>query len=50
MIAEAESSNAGRTKHIDVRFKKVVESVRDGTVRVRYVPTEWNHTVNRHYD
>ena len=35
VIAEAESSSAGRAKHIDVRFKKVVESVRDGTVRVR---------------
>jgi len=43
VIAEAESSSAGRAKHIDVRFKKVVESVRDGTVRVRYVPTDWNY-------
>ena len=46
VIAEAESSSAGQAKHIDVRFKKVVESVRDGTVRVRYVtyvPTDWNY-------
>ena len=41
--AEGESSSAGRAKHIDVRFKKVAESVRDGTVRVRYVPTDWNY-------
>ena len=43
VIAEAESSGAGRAKHIDVRFKKVVESVRDGTVHVRHVPTDWNY-------
>ena len=43
VIAEAESSSAGRAKHIDVRFKKVVESVHDGTVRVHYVPTDWNY-------
>ena len=43
LIAEGESSSAGRAKHIDVRFKKVAESVRDGTVRVRYVPTDWNY-------
>ena len=39
MIAEAESSSAGRAKRIDVRFKKVVEIIGDGTVRGRYVIT-----------
>ena len=41
--AGAESSSAGRAKHIDVRLKEVVENVRDGTVRVRYAPTHGNY-------
>ena len=34
MIAENDSSSAGRCKHIDVRFRFVAEAVRDGAVRV----------------
>jgi hypothetical protein len=41
IIAEGEVSSAGRSKHIDVRFKAVAQSVTDGTVCVRYVPSKW---------
>ena len=43
MIAENDSSSAGRCKHIDVRFRFVAEAVRDGVVRVRYCPWVYNY-------
>jgi hypothetical protein len=42
IIAEGDASSAGRSKHIDVRFKAVAQSVKDGTFCVRYVPSKWN--------
>ena len=42
IVAEGDVSSAGRSKHIDVRFKAVAQSVKDGTVCVRYVPSKWN--------
>ena len=36
---EGYASSAGRSKHIDVRFKAVAQSVKDGTF---YVPSKWN--------
>ena len=35
-------SSAGRSKHIDVRFKFVAQAVVEGAVRVRYTPTDLN--------
>jgi hypothetical protein len=43
IVAEGETSSAGRSKHIDVRFKHVAQSIREGIVRVRYVSTKWNY-------
>jgi hypothetical protein len=43
IIAEGETSSAGRSKHIDVRFKHVAQSIREGVARVRYVSTKWNY-------
>jgi len=43
LVAENESSSAGRCKHIDVRFRFVAEAVRDGVVRVRYCPSAYNY-------
>jgi hypothetical protein len=40
--AENECSSAGRSKHIDVRYKFVVQAVTEGSVRVRYTPTDMN--------
>jgi hypothetical protein len=34
IVAEGETSSAGRSKHIDVRFKHVSQSIREGIVRV----------------
>ena len=42
LIAENECSSAGRSKHIDVRFKFVAQAVSDGAIRVRYTPTDMN--------
>ena len=42
LIAENECSSAGRSKHIDVRFKFVAQAVAEGAVRVRYTPTDLN--------
>jgi hypothetical protein len=43
IVVKGEVSSAGRSKHIDqVRFKAIAQSVRDGTVCVRYVPSKWN--------
>ena len=42
-LAENEVSSAGRSKHIDLRFRFVAEAVKDGIVRVRYTPTDTNH-------
>ena len=42
MIAEQETSSAGRCKHIDVKLRFVAEAVKDEIVRVRYTPTEQN--------
>ena len=43
IIASGESSSSGRAKHVDVRFKHVAESIQEGVVRVRYIPTKWNY-------
>ena len=43
VIAEMERLSAGRAKYIDMGFKRGVKSVRDGTVRVCYVPTHQNY-------
>ena len=43
IVAEVEMSSAGRSKHIDVRFKHVAQSIREGVARVRYVSTKWNY-------
>jgi hypothetical protein len=42
LIAENECRSAGRSKHIDVRYKFVVEAVTEGSVRERYTPTDMN--------
>jgi hypothetical protein len=42
LIAENECSSAGRSKHIDVRYKFVAQAVTEGSVRVRYTPTDMN--------
>jgi hypothetical protein len=39
LIAENECSSAGRSKHIDVRYKFVAQTITEGSVRVRYTPT-----------
>ena len=43
IVAEGETSSAGRAKHIDVRFKHVAQSIREGVARVRYISTKWNY-------
>ena len=42
LVAEQETSSAGRCKHIDVKYRFVAEAVKDGVVRVRYTPTDTN--------
>jgi hypothetical protein len=42
LIAENECSSAGRSKHIDVRYKFVAQAVTEGSVRVRYTHTDMN--------
>ena len=42
LIAENECSSAGRSKHIDVKFKFVAQAIADGVVRVRYISTNLN--------
>lgn len=42
LIAENECSSAGRSKHIDVRYKFVAQAITEGSVRVRYTPTDMN--------
>jgi len=42
LIAEKECSSVGRSKHIDVRYKFVAQAVTEGSVRVRYTPTDMN--------
>ena len=42
MIAENETSSAGRCKHMELRFRFVFEAIQDGIVRVRYVATDLN--------
>ena len=41
-ISENECSSAGRSKHIDVRYRFVAQAVTEGLVRVRYNPTDMN--------
>ena len=40
LIAENECSSAGRSKHIDERYKFVAQVVTEGSVKVRYTPTD----------
>jgi hypothetical protein len=42
-LAENKVSSAGRSKHINLRFRFVAEAVKDGIVRVCYAPTDTNH-------
>ncbi len=42
LIAENECSSAGRSKHIDIRYKFVAQTITDNIVRVRYTQTETN--------
>ena len=42
LIAENECSSAGRSQHIDVLYKFVAQAVTEGSVRVRYTPTDMN--------
>jgi len=42
LITENECSSAGKSKHLDVRFKFVAQAVVEGAVRVRYTPTDLN--------
>jgi hypothetical protein len=42
LVAEQETSSAGRCKHIDTRFRFVSEAIRQRVVRVRYTPTDMN--------
>ena len=44
LIAEAECSSAGRTKHVDIRFRFIAERIKRGEVRVRYRPTDLNYS------
>ena len=32
-----------RSKHIDVKLQHIAESVKEGIVSVRYIPTAWNY-------
>ena len=43
IIAEGESSGAGRSKHIDIKFKYVTENIQNGSVNLRYITTSWNY-------
>jgi len=43
MIAENESSSAGRCQHIDVRFRFVAEAIRNEQVRMRYCATSFTY-------
>ena len=42
LLAEQESSSAGRCKHIDIKFRFVAEALKDRIVRVRYTPSDMN--------
>jgi hypothetical protein len=43
IVAEGETSSAGRSKHTDVSFKHVAQSIREGVARVGYVSTKWKY-------
>ena len=43
ILAEGETSGGGRSKHIDVKLRHIAESVKEGIVSVRYIPTAWNY-------
>ena len=42
LLAEQETSSAGRCKHIDIKFRFVAEALKDQIVRVRYTPSDMN--------
>ena len=42
LLAEQETSSAGRCKHIDIKFRFVAEALKDRIVRVRYTPSDMN--------
>ena len=42
MTVENECSEAGRMKHVDVKFRFVQESIKMGEIRIRYISTELN--------
>jgi hypothetical protein len=42
LIAENECSSAGRSKHIDIRYKFVAQTISENIVRVCYTPKETN--------
>jgi hypothetical protein len=41
-MAENECSSVGRSKHIDIRYKFVTQTITENMVRVCYTPTETN--------
>ena len=43
ILAEGETSGAGRSKHIDIKFKYVTENIQNGSVNLRYITTSWNY-------
>jgi hypothetical protein len=44
LLAENESSSAGRCKHIDTKFRFVAEAISDGVVKIRYTPSAYNYS------
>ncbi len=42
LIAENECSSAWRSKHIDIRYKFVAQTIAENIVHVRYTPTDTN--------
>jgi hypothetical protein len=42
LIAENECRSTGRSKHIDIRYKFVAQTIADNIVRVCYTPTDTN--------
>jgi hypothetical protein len=42
LVAQNECSASGRMRHVDVKFRFVVEAVKNKEIRVRYIPTDLN--------
>jgi len=39
LTAEAECSAGGRLRHVDIKYRFTTEAIRNGEVRIRYIPT-----------